>query len=322
MISTRWLRSLALILLCAFVYGRPLSAGEQQETRRLYDLALDRLLEGQARVMRIADPIRIAAAPFCGKNLASVLGVYTANHYSFVDMIPRELAFEKAFSEVAIERFQLGKQPTVLLVVPGLPADLAGLRAGDVVTRVDGRKLKPRVQLEALRRKGKEGPVALTVKRHGESLELELENRRGCAEPSRFTFGTTVNAFAMHYGGRTGMYVFGGLLDLFESDDELATILGHELAHLILRHTQQRTTQRTEADADYLGVYLAARAGIDVARAIDVEERLGRTNPFSTIDWGFYSHPASPARSLELRAAIAEIAEKLERGEPLEPEER
>lgn len=301
----------------------PAGAGDEQaEARRLYSLALERFLEGQARIMHVADPIRIAGAPFCGRNLVPVMGVYAANQYTFEDMIPRELAFEEEFNAVAVERFQLDKRRTVLLVAPGLPADVAGLRPGDVVTRVDGKRPKRRAQLDSLHNAGRQGVVRLTVERSGEAVEIDVESRPGCAEPGRFWFGTTVNAFATRYGGLTGTYVYAGLLDLFQSDDELAVILGHELAHLILEHTQTRTIQRSEADADYLGVYLAARAGFDLASAIDVEERLGRTNPFSTIDWGFYSHPTSPLRSLELRAAIEEIAGKQARGEPLEPEKK
>ncbi len=319
----RCIGATALVLIAAALAAGPVSAtGSEAEARRLYSLALDRFLEGQARIMRIADPIRIAAAPFCGSNVVSVIGLYAANQYTFEDMIPRDLAFEEEFNEVAIERFHLDRRRTVLLVVPGLPADRAGLRPGDIVTRIDGKKPKRRTQLDLLWNTGTKGSVRLTAERPDGTVELEIESRPGCAEPSRFWFGTTVNAFAMHYGSLTGTYVYGGLLDLFESDNELATILGHELAHLILKHTQTRTTQRNEADADYLGVYLAARAGFDVSKATDVEDRLARANPFSTIDWGFYSHPISPARSLELRAAIDEIARKRERGEPLEPEER
>ena len=312
----------ALVLLAAALAAGQVSAEEDAaEARRLYSLALDRFLEGQARIMRIADRIRIAAAAFCGSNVVPVIGVYAANQHTFEDMIPLELPFEETFNAVAIERFRLDRRRTVLLVVPGLPADRAGLRPGDVVTRIDGKKPRRRAQLDSLRNAGTGGNLRLTVERSGKALEFELEIRPGCAEPSRFSFGTTVNAFATRYGSLTGTYVFGGLLDLFESDDELATILGHELAHLILEHMQTPTTRGSEADADYLGVYLAARAGFDVSKAIDVEERLARTNPFSTIDWGYYSHPMSPSRSLELRAAIQEIARKRERGEPLQPEE-
>ena len=311
----------ALVGLLALCASAPARAGDP-EAQRLYALALDRLLKGQARIMRLADPIRIAAAPFCGRDVVPVLGLYAAHEHTFEDMNPKEMTYEEGLRDAAIERFQLDGRHTVLLVVPDLPAARAGLRPGDVVVEVQGRKPRRATRLDALRRAGKDGPIRMTVEREGALVELELERRPGCAPPSRFWFGTTVNAFATHFHELTGTYVYAGMLDLFESDDELATILGHELAHMILRHTQQVTTKGTEADADYLGVYLAARAGFDVTRAIDVEDRLGGINPFSTIDWGFYSHPMSPARSLELRAAIREIVAKQDRGDPLEPEER
>jgi predicted Zn-dependent protease len=45
------------------------------------------------------------------------------------------------------------------------------------------------------------------------------------------------NAFAMP-GGKIA--VFTGLLDIVESDDELAAVVGHEIAHVLLRHANQR----------------------------------------------------------------------------------
>lgn len=45
------------------------------------------------------------------------------------------------------------------------------------------------------------------------------------------------NAFAMP-GGKIA--VFTGLLDLVESDDELAAVVGHEIAHILLKHSNQR----------------------------------------------------------------------------------
>lgn len=47
----------------------------------------------------------------------------------------------------------------------------------------------------------------------------------------------TVNAFAMP-GGKIG--VFTGILKLAESDDELAVVLGHEVAHVAARHGNER----------------------------------------------------------------------------------
>lgn len=49
----------------------------------------------------------------------------------------------------------------------------------------------------------------------------------------------TVNAFALP-GGKVGVYT--GLIKLASSDDELAFVMGHEIAHVTSRHSAQRAT--------------------------------------------------------------------------------
>lgn len=50
----------------------------------------------------------------------------------------------------------------------------------------------------------------------------------------------TVNAFALP-GGKVGVYT--GLLKIADSDDEIATVMGHEIAHVTARHGSERWTQ-------------------------------------------------------------------------------
>lgn len=50
----------------------------------------------------------------------------------------------------------------------------------------------------------------------------------------------TVNAFALP-GGKVGVYT--GLIKLAESDDEIATVIGHEIAHVTARHGSERWSQ-------------------------------------------------------------------------------
>jgi metalloendopeptidase OMA1, mitochondrial len=50
-----------------------------------------------------------------------------------------------------------------------------------------------------------------------------------------------VNAFALP-GGKVGVYT--GLLQLAESDSELAIVMGHEIGHVIARHGGERMTER------------------------------------------------------------------------------
>jgi predicted Zn-dependent protease len=50
----------------------------------------------------------------------------------------------------------------------------------------------------------------------------------------------TLNAFALP-GGKVGIYT--GLLNLVESDDEIAMVMGHEIAHVTARHGAERISQ-------------------------------------------------------------------------------
>ncbi|KAK5175762.1 metalloendopeptidase [Saxophila tyrrhenica] len=117
----------------------------------------------------------------------------------------------------------------------------------------------------------------------------------------------TTNAFALP-GGK--VFVYTGLLDFCTSDDELASILGHEIAHTICRHGMESLSRfllwlplyviscvasgldpdlvalavnvafrypnsRTqEAEADYIGMLLMAEAGYDPSAALDCWRRM------------------------------------------------
>ncbi len=59
-----------------------------------------------------------------------------------------------------------------------------------------------------------------------------------------------VNAFALPNGN---IFVYKGLLDFVKSDDELAAVLAHEMAHVILRHGAEKNSTYEVAS---LGEYL------------------------------------------------------------------
>ncbi len=54
----------------------------------------------------------------------------------------------------------------------------------------------------------------------------------------------TVNAFALP-GGKVGVYT--GLINLASSDDEIAAVMGHEVAHVTSRHGGERMSQQMAA---------------------------------------------------------------------------
>lgn len=53
--------------------------------------------------------------------------------------------------------------------------------------------------------------------------------------------GETINAFCLS-GGK--IFVYEGLLKLVKNDDQLATVIGHEVAHALLRHGAERVSMQ------------------------------------------------------------------------------
>ncbi len=67
----------------------------------------------------------------------------------------------------------------------------------------------------------------------------------------------SVNAFALP-GGKIGFYT--GILDIMDNDDQIATVMGHEVAHVYFNHAGQRYG-RTAATQAGLGVAQIALGG-------------------------------------------------------------
>jgi metalloendopeptidase OMA1, mitochondrial len=66
----------------------------------------------------------------------------------------------------------------------------------------------------------------------------------------------TINAFALP-GGKVGVYT--GILDIAASDDELATVIGHEIAHVTARHGSERMSQGITAALVGVGLNVALK---------------------------------------------------------------
>jgi predicted Zn-dependent protease len=120
-------------------------------------------------------------------------------------------------------------------------------------------------------------------------------------------------------------FVISGLIDFVQGDDELAVVIAHELGHRVLGDRSNGVFAEHEVAADRIGLFLAARAGYDVAVAPALWERLAIEKP-----WMIAFEPESnieeePAharigtRLPAMRRVVAEIREKQTRGDELMP---
>lgn len=150
----------------------------------------------------------------------------------------------------------------------------------------------------------------------------------------------TINAWAMA-GGR--MAVYTGLINKLDpSDDELAQVLGHEVAHALARHTAEQmsvamatdvalnvwairqqpsagtltgvslaavlaiqlpNSREAESEADRIGIELAARAGYDPAAAVTLWRKMSTAAQNGTPVF-LSTHPSHATRITDLQALV------------------
>ena len=94
------------------------------------------------------------------------------------------------------------------------------------------------------------GAIARRLVEHADEVEADLASEHGQASPNlAATFDWSVavldspqaNAFCLP-GGK--MAVYTGLLPVTQNDDAMAIVMGHEIAHALLRHGSQRIAQQ------------------------------------------------------------------------------
>jgi predicted Zn-dependent protease len=179
------------------------------------------------------------------------------------------------------------------------------------------------------------------VKRVGERL---VSRSIAAQSPYRFSFHLladprTVNAFALPGGP---IFITEGLLSLLKTEGELAAVLGHEIGHVIARHSSERLAKQQltqglvgalvigtgdytsgqigqmvggminmrygredELESDALGIRIAAEAGYDPRAMARVMEVLARASGGSRQPEFFSTHPAPENRAQRIQEEIA-----------------
>ena len=304
--------------------GLEIAAPAEQRLIALTDL--------DQRVARVGYRLSAANADLCPtvRNSAGWL-VHAASQYS------PEL---RPYAET---RFGLdGDLPGLLAVPEGSTAALAGLRRGDLLLSVNGQALTRGIDRRAAAFEGVEaniqrldlalarGPVEIAFRRDGNDQTARITPQRACGYDVQLDPSDELNARA---DGKR-LFITTAMAGFTATDDELALVLGHELAHHVLGHrgwheaeARGRQTQTVpalggtpggaERQADRVGLYLAARAGFDTSIAPAFWRRFG------AFDWRVrypqWGHPSAEARARALEEVQAEIIARRTSGQPLVP---
>lgn len=157
-----------------------------------------------------------------------------------------------------------------------------------------------------------------------------------------------INAFCMP-GGKIAFY--NGILKTLQlTDDEVAMVMGHEIAHALREHARERMgknaatgigaslltqvlglgqigqtvtnygaqlltlefSRSDESEADLVGMELAARAGFDPRAGVTLWQKMGAANKGAPPQW-LSTHPAGSTRIADIEANLPRVMPLYER---------
>lgn len=231
-------------------------------------------------------------------------------------------------------------------------ADKAGIKKGDRLVSINGLLVPDEDNafetiFNQMYKSGNGIPIELEIERNGKIKKFSFQPDMVC--PYYIGVDDTspdINAYA------TGdsIIMTARMMDYASDDTALAAVVAHELAHNVLGHREASEknmaigaligaaidislggdgssmdtgaavgwnaySQDFEMEADYVGLYLLARAGYDYKKAGDMQKLLGALNPMDIYVYeADGTHPSSSMRLALARETAKEIDLKLAMG--------
>lgn len=318
------------------------------EAARQQQFALELSLKQQHRLQNVAIPLLEAAAPFCGDRVRGASGYIAANAFRWKNDY-YNAARSAGFTDTLV----------VLNVAPGSAAAQAGLAAGDRILAINNTPiLVGQSAIDDLGAKlpttktNHPKPYQLTYRRGNDVGMLDIEPHVACAYTPIVTNEDVVNAYA----DGNSIYITTGIMRFLQDDNDLAVVVGHEIAHDAMGHIDAKMknsllgaligavvdvaaatqgvntdfarqgaelgamvfSQDFEREADYVGLYILTIGGRPIDHAADVWRLMGASNP-KEIKFAS-SHPTTAERFVRLDTWRTEIGNKVAVGKPLQPE--
>jgi hypothetical protein len=237
--------------------------------------------------------------------------------------------YELEMRQGARAAFGFAAPVAIEAVVPGSAAAHTGLAQDDALLAVDGEALSRVVPaksdsaardaaLSLIAKAPTDQPLRLDVLRGGRRVDLAVPASPGCRATFEVLLGPKMEASSDGAVVQVGARFFERY-----RDEEVAVVVAHELAHIVLRHATRldaagvsrgmfaevgrngRLFRRTEDEADLLGLHLLRNAGYDPRAAVRFWREHG-----GDVDGGLFrsrTHRSSKARAERLEAEIAAL---------------
>lgn len=293
----------------------------------------------QNRLDKVAGTLQIHNADLCRKRVRHLFGFSATNKYSYSPLL----------TQTASETAGLGERLQVTNVISGSGAEKAGVQTGDILLTIEGLPVPQGRSAESEVVKmlspivSKKTAVTMTVSRQGYQQQLVVPLTLSCG--FRVELGHTDHVNAYSDGNR--ILVTRGMMRFAKTDNELAYVIGKEMAHNVLNHARTLKTKATnrkiidnliqfdsqtyrytistkpmtrqfDTDSDILGLAMALRSGYEIDSAVHFWSRLIQAYPSSNPTAYTAIHPNSQARLDLMPKSISRIKIAEERRKALQ----
>ena len=222
------------------------------------------------RIEKVAYPILVSNKQICSKQY---------NNYGLTAATLNANATVKS-QKIWKEVFNIKNRPTVIRITPNSVAYTTGLKIGDEFISVNKVAIPSEISQHYKVYDSLKAPsINITVLRNTKQLSFYMIAEKTCDVKILLSQHEGTNAFAKE----NKIVIEAELEKLLENDDELALVIAHELAHIILGHTSEERQNELdikqmrammEKDADALGMHLFLNAGYNPEVALKALEKM------------------------------------------------
>lgn len=326
------------------------SESAQAETKKQQELVVEDYMSNYKRLQKVASKITNEGVGLCGEKVGGYYGFNSWNQDSF----------SPAFKDAAKNKYILNEKFKVLNVTPNSPAEKATLKEGDVLVSFNnwlvptGKDVEKQLNQKLADSSKNYLPVEMTVLRDGVEQKLSITPVKACDFSVKLAPDDVKNAYA---DGKS-IVVYKGMMEFFKTDEEIALVVSHELAHNSMKHIDAKKKNATiggifglildvaaatagvntngdfsrlgsgiagnaysvefEQEADYVGLYFMQIAGYNIDNAAGFWRRMAVSNSQAITIKS--SHPTTPERFIAIEKTVQEIKTKVAKNEALTPE--
>ena len=271
---------------------------EEKEIKEQSKFLVRSLAEKSRKLHDIAWPIMKSNTDSCLNAKINAFGIMV----SHIDDLP--LSLNSSFYAASPENIENDDTilfPMIVSVANNSPAHRSQVMDGDLIIAINNNLVSKENYRALLDEAAIKGNLKITIKRQKKEILHNLTSEVICGYPVQAMISPIPNAYA----DGSKIYITIATFDFVKDDQELAFLIGHELAHNILHYKNFEaneanllaidyldkpkirqiksilvwSNENREIEADIEGIHLAFKAGFSLENVNDYWRRLSVFNP-------------------------------------------